>query len=507
MNRSFSVVKNTVWEMGYYVIVIALGFLAPRFIILYYGSEVNGLTTTVQQIINTILILQSGAATAAVYSLYKPIAKNNVEEVLHNIEAAEAFFRKISFIFLCLMVVVTSITPFVLNTSIEWFFIVLAMTIMGTKSFADLFFTAKYRIVFTAYQQKYYISIATLIEQIVYYALVFLTIFSHLHYIFIYLWFLVGCIVKIVCLKLMLKKTHPDLVIIPKTGARRAIGDKNYALANELSHTIMASSVTVMMSFMYGLAVASVYSVYALVSEALNLIMTSVYSAFAPSFGNLNAHGDNERTASVFSTFQFIYLMFSTFLMMCMLFAIVPFVRIYTSGATDINYVNYSLATVLSISGSFSAYRVPYNIIVSSCGYFKETWIQPVITVIICVGLSFGLGAINYSLVLVGPAVFYATNFIYQHYRLKRYVPYLINDNVFLLFIISGFGIIITIILNIFFVFPNGILSWVIYSFFFAVFSIAYILFSSLLLARKKLLASYRYIVSLFKTRFVRKSV
>ena len=119
LGRSKSVIKNTIWEMGYYIAVIALGFLAPRYIILYYSSEVNGLTSTVQHIINIILMLQAGATTAAIYSLYKPIAENKYEEIVKNLASAEAFFKRIAYIFGGLMFCVAVVTPFVLRTNLE----------------------------------------------------------------------------------------------------------------------------------------------------------------------------------------------------------------------------------------------------------------------------------------------------------------------------------------------------------------------------------------------------
>lgn len=497
MNRSASVIKNIFWEMGYYIVVIALGFLAPRLIILTYSSEVNGLTSTTQNIINIILMLQAGASTAAIFSLYKPIEENNYDEICKNINSAEKFFKKISFIFAGLLILIAIITPFVLKTTLDKKFVFMALMIMGAKSFIDLYFTAKFRIIFTAFQQKFYISIATLIEQIIYYLFVFMTLFMKWHYIWIYVWFLFGCIVKIICLKLMLNKTHPEIRDIKNKGDAGTIGGRNYALANELSHTFMGSSITITMSIMYGLAETSVYSVYSLVSGALDLMTISLYSSFGPGFGSLYAQDDKNHSADVFSKFQYIYVMFGTFLMMCMLFSIVPFVKIYTKGATDINYVNYELAAIMAVTGIFSVYRVPYNVAVSSCGFFKETWIQPVVSLVLCVGIALVFGSIDYSFILVGSMAFFAANFFYQHFRLKRLVPYMISHRVFLYFIISIIGLLLTCIINKVFIFPQGVLSWFCCSIIYAIITIIYIVLASLLVAKRQLFEVIKYVKSL----------
>lgn len=72
----------------------SIGLFAPRFIILTYGSDVNGLSSTITQILNIILLLQSGATTAAVYSLYKPIADHNWENISEKVTAANLYFKK-----------------------------------------------------------------------------------------------------------------------------------------------------------------------------------------------------------------------------------------------------------------------------------------------------------------------------------------------------------------------------------------------------------------------------
>lgn len=166
MSRTKTVIKNAIWELGYYLIVIALGFLAPRYIILIYGSEVNGLSSTITQTLNIILILQAGATTAAIFSLYKPIADNDIPKISKNLYSAEKFFRKISFIFGGIMLVAAVMTALFLKSELDAKFIFIAFVIMGMKSFLDLYFTAKFRIVFTAFQEKFVISIATLIDTI-----------------------------------------------------------------------------------------------------------------------------------------------------------------------------------------------------------------------------------------------------------------------------------------------------------------------------------------------------
>lgn len=499
MNRSKSVIKNMIWEMGYYIVVILLGFLAPRYIILYYSSEVNGLSSTITQILNIILLLQAGATSAAIYSLYKPISNNNYDEISRNTAYAENFFKRIAWIFGGIMFVVAALSPVCLKTGIDKRYVFIAFLIMGLKSFVDLYYTAKFRIVFTAFQEKFYISIGTMLEQIVYYIFVFITIFFRWHFLWMYVWFLLGCLVKVAFLDFAFKRRHSNIVTHEYKKEKGKIGGRNYALANEVAHSVVSSSITIILSFTYGLKESSVYSVYALVSQALNLIVMSLYSSFAPSFGNLIAQEDEKKSSSVFSIFQYVYVMLNTFLMMCMLFLVVPFVRIYTTGVTDINYIDFGLATMLALNGLFSAYRIPYNILVSTYGFFKETWKQPVICAFISIVISIFLGKISYWMIIVGPVIFYFLNFFYQYFKLKQMIPWMIDSKIFSLLLISLVGIFGVMVINCIFVVPEGIISWIVYAVIFSMISILYIAVASRLFAKSELISLVQYIKTLNK--------
>lgn len=494
--RSNVVIKNTVWELGYYLFVVALGFLAPRYIILIYGSSVNGLSATITQILNVILLLQAGAATAAIFSLYKPIANDDVGEVCSRLSSATSYFKKISYIFLALMILAAIITSYTIESEISAVYILLAFVIMGMKSFLDLYYTSTFRILFTALEEKFVMSIATLLEQVVYYVLVFTTLFFRWHFILLFLWLFLGCVAKILYLNYINRKKHPDIVSRNKNSNKTSsvITGKNYALANEVSHSIMTTSTAIMISFMYGLREASVYSVYMLVYSALYLVMTSLNSSFGPSFGNLYATGNYERSKEVFSIFQFLYLMLNAIMMICTIYLLLPFISLYVSGVSDINYHNETLVILSIISSILSSFRVPYNVMVSSLGFFKETWLQPVVTAILCLGISYIAGQVDYAYILIGPIVFYGANFLYQHFRLKQLVPAMIDNRVFIILLITLIGVGLAFFVYKSYSWEVTLVNWIWAAICVFVFTALYLMMTSKLLLNRLMLSSISYI-------------
>ena len=51
------------------------GFIVPKIMLLNYGSEINGLVSSITQFINYFVIVEAGLTAAAVF-LYKPLAEN-----------------------------------------------------------------------------------------------------------------------------------------------------------------------------------------------------------------------------------------------------------------------------------------------------------------------------------------------------------------------------------------------------------------------------------------------
>lgn len=475
MNRNRLVIKNTIWEYGYYFVIVIIGLFAPKLIIEEFGSSVNGLSTTITQILNIILLLEAGATTAAVYTLYEPAAKKDFPLVAEKLYSSTAYFHRLAYLFLIITIAVAGVSAFVIDTEIEWYFVFIAFVALGAKSFIDLYFTSKYRILFTAMQEKFYISIATLVEQLVYYLLVFLSIFFHWHFVFLFSFLFIGCVARIFVMDYFFNQNYGIIKQYNRNGVAAFIPGRNYSLANEVAHSVMSTSAPLIVSFVYGLKEASVVAVYSLVLSAASLVTTPIYTSFAPSFANLIQSESNEKINKIFNKFQYIFISINTILSCTIICSIVPFVNLYIGNQNDINYLNPTLAFVLVVTNVFSALRIPYNIIVSSCGLFKETWEQPVYTAVGTIVLSALLSILDYPLVFCGPAIFYFINYLYQLVRLQKFVS----------FIDAGMSLkvsFLSVCVFLVFAITNKVLDYVEMSFFNWIYLVLSVLFASIIL-------------------------
>ena len=72
-------------------IAILLGIMIPRLVIVNLGSESNGLLSSVNQILIYLNLLESGVGTAALQSLYRPVAEKNISKINSILSAVNRF--------------------------------------------------------------------------------------------------------------------------------------------------------------------------------------------------------------------------------------------------------------------------------------------------------------------------------------------------------------------------------------------------------------------------------
>ena len=90
----------------YQVVLIALSFLLPRLYLENFGSEVNGVLSTIKQIFVYMLLLESGVGLATTQALYKPVAEKNHNKVSSVISATHSYYVKVGVIYAIIVLLI-----------------------------------------------------------------------------------------------------------------------------------------------------------------------------------------------------------------------------------------------------------------------------------------------------------------------------------------------------------------------------------------------------------------
>ena len=103
MGRSKKFMYNSITTALLQVVTMVAGFVTPRFMLTAYGSEINGLVSSILQFISYFNLVEAGLSSAAVYSLYKPIADKDHDKINRIVTAAKHFYIESGYIFVGLV--------------------------------------------------------------------------------------------------------------------------------------------------------------------------------------------------------------------------------------------------------------------------------------------------------------------------------------------------------------------------------------------------------------------
>ena len=76
------------------------GFILPKIILTCFGSEVNGLVSSLNQFLSYITLVEGGITGVIIANLYKPIVEQDNNKISSVLVTADRFYKKIGALFI-----------------------------------------------------------------------------------------------------------------------------------------------------------------------------------------------------------------------------------------------------------------------------------------------------------------------------------------------------------------------------------------------------------------------
>lgn len=391
---------NLITSIALQIISIICGLIVPKLIISTYGSNLNGLINSITQFLAYITLLESGFGPVILSILYKPIANNNKDKIERILKSSESFFRKISFIFIGYIIILCFIYPIFINGNYDKLFTVLLIVIISLSTFSEYFFGLTYSIYLQASQKKYIISIVRLVTTIINTIVVCILVKNNCNILLVKLItsliYVLRPIIQYIYVK---KKCKIDLKNVKE---KEKIKEKWDGLSQHIAGTIYSNTDVTLLSFFGSLSEVSVYSVYNMVISAIKNFISILTGSVEAGFGDMIAKKEEDNLNKKFNIYEFIYFTTITIVYSCTAVLIVQFVKVYTEGITDANYVRNTFAFILVTATFIHAIKSIYNTLAFTAGKFKEThkgsWVEAISNFLISVCLVFKYGIIGVAI-------------------------------------------------------------------------------------------------------------
>lgn len=152
--------------------------------------------------------------------------------------------------------------------------------------------------------------------------------------------------------------------------AKEKLKDRNAFIVTEIAWTIFSSTDMIVLSVFVSTKLSSVYSVYSLVFSNLNLLLNSVYSSVSYVLG-CTFHEDEKKYVTYHDAFTTIFMGGMTILMCITYILILPFIRLYTNGVTDVEYIYTILPVMFCLVQILSWSRYVSGNLTGLAGYAK----------------------------------------------------------------------------------------------------------------------------------------
>lgn len=424
MNKKSQLFKNVISGFGGQLIAIILGLIVPRFFIMSYGSDVNGLLSTITQIFTYMALLEAGIGQAAKNLLYKPFQEKDKDKISETYSVAKTYFGRFTFIYGIGVIAIAFILPFTLKTNVDNLTIALIVLFEGMSGVVSFYFVETPSIIIGVDGKNYVNNSITLISRIAGYIVKIVMAALGLNVVLLQFVFFIVTIAKVFFYQIYFKK-HYSWIKFKKTSKDIKLKDRNSYIIIEITSTVFNSTDMIILSVFVSTQLSSVYGIYNMVFSNLTLLLNSVYFSVVYLLG-YSYHDSKEKYIHLHDTFNSVFLGTITILMMVCYFLTIPFVSLYTKGVTDTNYIYTSLPLLFCFVQMLSWSRFVGGNLIGVAGRVKKAvWVNVLEAVInltcsVIFVQKFGIvGVLFATVIALLPKVIYC-NYVGDRIILKR---------------------------------------------------------------------------------------
>jgi hypothetical protein len=165
-NKDSRIKNNLISSLVYQIVLISLSFILPRLYLENFGSEVNGVLSTIKQIFIYMFLLEAGVGLATTQALYKRIGKKDYKSANEVLSATNSYYIRTGIIYLAIVLVIAVVYAYVIPTSIDSNVVFLIIILTALPALFSYFVQAKYRILMEVDGRKYVINNSETILQL-----------------------------------------------------------------------------------------------------------------------------------------------------------------------------------------------------------------------------------------------------------------------------------------------------------------------------------------------------
>ena len=448
LTRSKKLILNTIFSLTNQLVTILCGFILPRVFLETYGSAVYGLQESITQFLGFIALCDLGVGAVVQAALYKPLATKNEQEISAIICSSEKFFRKLAGLLVIYTIGLMIFYPLLIRHEFGWLYTASLILIISFSLFAMYFFGITYVLLLQADQMGFIQfglhAVCLILNTVV--SVILMKNGCGIHFVKLIasLFFIIQPVILVIYVR---KQYHINHKIKLTT---EPIKQKWNGLAQHVSSYILSGTDVLVLTIFSTLDNVSIYAIYNLIISGIKQLVYAMTSGVKATLGNMLALQEESTLNSFYAYFEWIMHTATTFLFGMTGLLILSFVRIYTAGIEDVNYIVPTFAFLFTFTQAAVCIRIPYTQMFLAAGHFKQTqtssFIEAGLNLALSIVLVFKYGIIGVAigtLVAVSYRTYYLAWYLSQNIlkrKLSLFFKHLLVDLLVILIMLITAG-------------------------------------------------------------------
>ena len=421
MNRKKKLFLNTGTAVINQIATLVCGLIIPRLIITFYGSNTNGLISSITHFLAFFSLMEMGVSSVVRASLYKPLAENDHDSISRVLISSRRFFRKIGLMLLIYSLALMAFFPIFVDHSHGYLSTAVLVGAMAFSSLANYLFGIVYQQLLNADQKSYVQIGASLLTLILNTVFAVVLIYTGASIEVVKVAAAIVLLLRPLILKLYVDRHYKVNFKLKLEG--EPIKQKWNGLAQHIAIYVLKHADVVILTLFSTLDKVSVYNVYHLVTNGLQQMIEVMTTGMQSLLGNMYVKKETDKLEKTFASFELLMHLGVTILYTIAGIMIIPFVKIYTKNVTDAEYIVPVFAILIVTANASYCLRMPYYMMTQAAGHFKETQassiLEAAMNVVISIILVNRFGLIG---VAIGTLAAMTYRTIYLAWYLRKHI-------------------------------------------------------------------------------------
>lgn len=367
-------VLNLLFSLLYKITTMGIGIVIPILFIISYGSELNGLQSSVQQIFSYTMLLEAGVGAATLQSLYATVRNEDHDKSNAYLSATSKYYNKIGVIYFIILAVLSVGYALIVDVATMVFIeVCVYVAITGATNGINFFYLAKLKLLISAEGDEYVVSILSMVTYVLTSAAKIILIFCGVNIVILQICHFAINIGITGIYYWIAKKKYPWLSFKVEPNYD-GIKQKNSALIHQIASLVFQNIDILLLTFMCDLKIVSIYTVYKMIINMITTVIASMGDSVNFIFGREMNNGDenHETYKTIIDVFNVFYSAISFGLYVVTYLLILPFMRLYTANM-DMNYVWHVLPWLYISIELLTVGREAMMRTITVAGHFKQT--------------------------------------------------------------------------------------------------------------------------------------